>query len=168
MNDRMKIRELGRYAEFDLAELGKYPVLEACHKVWAQGCAGDRLPASLDIGLVPPETLPYTMMLDYLPAANDVHVRMAGHYVGERSTFKASGRGLRGFFDAEDAAIVYASLVRIAQTKRPSLARRDYVTIDGTRHGYTRLILPLAADGITVSGFFKTVEPSSLAVETAE
>jgi len=167
MSEQMPIRELGRYVELPLAEIGAYPVLAACYRVWQSAFVGDRLPASLDIGLVPAETLPYTMMLDYLPAARDVRVRMAGHYVGEHSTFKNSGRGLRGFFNETDAAIVYDSLVRIADAKQPSLARRDYVTIDGNRHGYTRLILPLAADGVTVSGFFKTVEPASLKVEPA-
>ncbi|MFM8800155.1 MAG: hypothetical protein ACKOEE_06305, partial [Tagaea sp.] len=36
--------------------------------------------------------------------------------------------------------------------------------IDGRHCRYVRLILPLASDGKTVDGFFKTVEPSTLEI----
>jgi hypothetical protein len=165
MSDDKPMLALGRYEELALSELARFPVLAQCHAAWLAAGKGGRLPASIDLACIPPETLPYTMLLDYLPAAGDVRVRIAGTYVGEHSTFRDSGRGLRGFFNETDAAIVYESLVRIAAAKTPSLARRDYVTIEGSRYSYTRLIMPLAADGQTVSGFFKTIEPASLHIE---
>jgi hypothetical protein len=165
MSEDKPMLELGRYEELALSELAGCPVLAQCHAAWVAAGVGGYLPASLDLSVVPAETLPYTMLLDYLPAAGDVRVRIAGTYVGEHSSFRDSGRGLRGFFNETDAAIVYASLVRIAAAKTPSLARRDYVTIEGSRYSYTRLIMPLAADGHTVSGFFKTIEPASLHIE---
>lgn len=156
--------KLDRYTEIPIAGIGDFPVLAKCFAAWKTGCADGRLPASMDMTLVPDEVLPYTMLLGYIPAQRDVRVRIAGNYVGERSTFGDTGKGLRGFFNETDAGIVFESLVRIAETREPSLARRDYVSIEGRRYGYTRLILPLAADGQSVSGFFKTIEPATLSV----
>ena len=165
MSEDTPMLNLGCYQELDLSGLAGCPVLAQCHATWLAASAGDRIPASLDLAGIPADALPYTMLLDYLPAAGDVRVRIAGTHVGEHSSFRDSGRGLRGFFNATDAQIVYQSLVRIAATRTPSLARRDYVRIDGRKYSYTRLIMPLAADGMTVSGFFKTIEPASLHIE---
>jgi hypothetical protein len=157
--------KLANYEELPLASIGDWPALSKCYAAWKAGRGERLLPAAIDMGLVPDEALPYTMLLDYLPEKDDVRVRIAGNYVGERARFGDADRGLRGFFGKSDATIVYASFVRIAETREPSLARRDYVSIEGRRYSYTRLILPLAADGAHVSGFFKTIEPSSLAIE---
>ena len=59
---------------------------------------------------------------------------------------------------------MFDGLARAADTRAPTLARRDYVAIDGRHCRYVRLILPLASDGKTVDGFFKTVEPSTLEI----
>jgi len=104
------------------------------------------------------------MLLDYLPEQRDVRVRLCGNYVGERSTFADSGKGLRGFFNEVDAGLVFDSLVGIARAAAPSLARRDYVSIEGKAYRYVRLIMPLSLDGRQVTGFFKTIEPSSLEI----
>lgn len=165
MSEEKPELNLGRYQELALSELANCPILAQCHGTWLAAGKAGRLPASLDLSGIPTEALPYTMLLDYLPAAGDVRVRIAGTHVGEHSSFRDSGRGLRGFFNETDAGIVFESLVRIADAKQPSLARRDYVQIDGRRYSYTRLIMPLAADGATVSGFFKTIEPASLHIE---
>ncbi|MBL8807834.1 MAG: hypothetical protein JNN22_13390 [Rhodospirillales bacterium] len=156
--------KLDRYTELPISSIGECPVLSKCFAAWKVGRAGGRIPAAMDMSLIPDEALPYTMLLDYRPELRDVHVRIAGNYVGERANFGSSTRGLRGFFNDADAEIVFESLVRIAATGEPSLARRDYVTIEGRRYGYTRLILPLSADGRTVTGFFKTIEPASLTI----
>ncbi len=157
--------KLARYEELPLSAIGECRVLSKCFAAWNAGRVDGRLPASIDMALVPDEALPYTMLLDYLPARGDVRVRIAGNYVGERAHFGESGLGLRGFFSETDAAVVYESLVRIAETREPSLARRDYVSIEGRSYSYTRLILPLAIDGERVSGFFKTIEPSTLIIK---
>ena len=164
MSEDKPMLELCRYEELELSGLAGFPMLARCHAAWLAACTAGALPASIDIADIPADTLPYTMLLDFLPEIRDVRVRIAGNYVGERSAFGDSGRGLRGFFNETDAGIVFESLVRIAQLRLPSLARRDYVSIEGRRYGYTRLIMPLSADGRTVSGFFKTIEPASLLI----
>jgi hypothetical protein len=164
MQNDPPILRLDRYVELPISGIAGYPVLSKCHAAWLAGCAGGRIAASVDMTLIPDEALPYTMLLDYLPAEKDVRVRIAGNYVGERSSFGDARRGLRGFFNETDAEIVFESLARIASSGTPSLARRDYVSIEGRRYGYTRLILPLAADGRAVTGFFKTIEPATLAI----
>jgi|GEM_PF-584371 len=157
---------LGRYEEIDLARIGEFPELAGCLAAWNAGRAGPAdLPASVDIAALAPSVLPYTMLIDRAPGMADVRVRMAGTYVGERARFGGEARGLRGFFDETDAKIVFDSFEKIAAERRPSLARRDYVSIEGRKYCYVRLILPVSADGETVTGFFKTIEPGSLRID---
>lgn len=163
-SDAQPLSPSERHAELPLAELERYPVLAACVKAWREAPRRGELPACLPVDRVPAEAEPYTMLLDYLPETRDARVRFAGHYVGERARFDAAGRTLRGYFDESDAEIVFDGLARAADTRAPTLARRDYVAIDGRHCRYVRLILPLASDGKTVDGFFKTVEPSTLEV----
>lgn len=151
-----------RHRDLDLVEIGSYPALAECVRIWRLACRGGELPAILPPDEVPPAVIPYMMLLDYLPERRDARVRMVGHYVGERADFETIGRNLRGYFNEADAQIVYAGLERAATTREPSLARRDYVSIEGKRFRYVRLILPLASDGRNVDGFFKTIEPSTL------
>jgi hypothetical protein len=154
-----------RHADLDLARLAEYPALAACVAVWRAAHRDGLLPAALPSTEIPEIVKPYTMLLDFLPEHRDARVRMAGHYVGERASFDSVGRTLRGYFVEADARIVYDGLSRAATTRDASLARRDYVSIEGKRFRYVRLILPLAADGVNVDGFFKTIEPSSLVTD---
>jgi hypothetical protein len=157
---------LGRYEEIDIARIGEFPELASCLAAWTAGRAGaSGLPAAIDISTLAPSVLPYTMLIDRLPGKDDVRVRMAGNYVGERARFGGAERGLRGFFDETDAKIVFDSFEKIAASRLPSLARRDYVSVEGRKYRYVRLILPVSADGETVTGFFKTIEPGSLQIE---
>jgi hypothetical protein len=155
------------YQELPLADLVQYPMLARCHQAWRDAHRGTHLPAVIDIEALPGEVLPYTMLLDYLPEQRDVRVRLAGNYVGERTSADLGGRRLSNFFNAHDAAIVFASMAQVAQNRQASLARRSYVSLEGNQLSYVRLILPLSLDGETVTGFFKTIEPASLATQPA-
>lgn len=158
-DDRLKVRG---YDELPFSSIGAYPDLERCYRAWL-AAKGDRLaPSAVDVDDVPKSVLPYVMLLDYLPEENDVEVRIAGNYVGERTTDEHGGRRLRDYFCDADAETVFASMQRVATTGLPSLAARAYVTIEGREYSYVRIILPLSANGRTVTGFFKTIEPSSL------
>lgn len=155
------------YEELPLSALPQYPMLARCHAAWLQGRQGERLPAVVAVEALPPEVLPYTMLLDYLPAQRDVRVRLAGNYVGERTSEDLGGRRLANFFNAHDAEIVFTSMELVATTRQASLARRSYVSLEGNQLSYVRLILPLSADGSTVTGFFKTIEPATLVKQPA-
>lgn len=148
--------------ELALGDISTYPTLESCLMAWNAARIGDKLPASLDVGTVPEAVLDYTMLLDYLPAEEDAVVRMVGNYIGEKAAFQAFGMTVRAFFEERDALIVTDALRRIAESRSASLARRSFVPIAGAPMSYVRLILPLPANGDTVTGFFKTIEPSSL------
>ncbi len=164
----MQPLNLRGYEELPLADLADFPSLAACHAAWLAahrslpGRADPVLPAVIEVQALPPDVMPYTMLLDYLPEERDVRVRLAGNYVGERTSADAGGRRLGNFFNAHDAAIVYASMEQVANLRQPSLARRSYVALDGMQFSYVRLILPLSLDGYTVTGFFKTIEPATL------
>lgn len=150
------------YEELALSELPQYPLLAQCHAAWLAAHRGGKLPAVIEVDGLPAEVLPYTMLLDYLPEERDVRVRLAGNYVGERTSADLGGRRLANFFNPHDAGIVFASMEQVAQLRLASLARRSYVSLEGNQLSYVRLILPLSLDGITVTGFFKTIEPATL------
>ena len=151
--------------ELDLEAIDDYPMLARCLSVWRAAQGGGGLPASLDVEGLDQAVLDYTMLLDYLPDTRDAKVRMVGSYIRQRATFQADGMRLRAFFEPRDAAIIAATLGRIADNRMPSLARRSHVPIAGERLSYVRLILPLSADGGSVTGFFKTIEPASLSAD---
>lgn len=155
-------RQVKGYEELPLTALSQFPMLARCHQAWLTAHRDGMLPAVIEVDTLPPEVLPYTMLLDYLPDQRDVRVRLAGNYVGERTNADLGGRRLGNFFNAHDAAIVFDSMEQVAGTRQASLARRAYVLLDGSQLDYVRLILPLSQDGHTVSGFFKTIEPASL------
>jgi len=150
------------YQELGLENLSDYPALDACFKTWSLARNGECLPVFVDIEAVPDSVLPYVMLLDYLPLDRDVEVRLSGTYVGERTRESKEGRRLKDFFNEHDSEVVFVSMQKVADTRTPSLARRSYVSLEGRYLEYVRLILPLSADGITVTGFFKTIEPNSL------
>lgn len=157
-----KALQLRGYQELPLTDLAQFPMLARCHEAWLAAHQGKRLPAVIDVDDLPAEVLPYVMLLDYLPGQRDVRVRLAGHYVGERTSAERGGRRLINFFNDDDAAIVFSSMQQVAQCRQASLARRSYVALDGGQFSYVRLILPLSVDGVSVSGFFKTIEPATL------
>jgi len=150
------------YKELALTELPQYPLLAQCHAAWLAAHHGTKLPAVIEPEALPSGVLPYTMLLDYLPEERDVRVRLAGNYVGERTSADLGGRRLANFFNAHDAAIVFASMAQVAKLQQASLAQRSYVSLEGNQLSYVRLILPLSLDGVTVTGFFKTIEPATL------
>lgn len=155
------------YEELPLADIAQYPMLAACHAAWSAARSAGRLPATLEPAGLPGEVMPYTMLLDYVPELRTVRVRLAGQYVGERTSAENGGRHLTSFFNAHDAGIVYASMEQVARAGEASLARRSYVSLDGSELSYVRLILPLSLDGRTVTGFFKTIEPATLVRQPA-
>lgn len=166
-NPALEPLQLQGYEELPMADIASYPMLAACHAAWLAARRGGRLPAVIDIAALPPEVMPYTMLLDYLPEQHDVRVRIAGNYVGERTSADHGGRRLGNFFSEHDAGIVFASMARIAATGQPSLARRSYVSLEGRQFSYVRLIMPLSLDGVSVTGFFKTIEPATLVTDPA-
>lgn len=152
--------------ELALDSIDEFPMLVACLQAWEAARHGDDLPASLEVAGLPDAVLDYTMLLDYLPAQQDAEVRMVGTYIGEKAAFQAHGMTVRAFFEERDAAVVTDALRRIANSRKPSLARRTFVPIAGAPMSYVRLILPISANGQNVTGFFKTIEPATLTEAT--
>jgi hypothetical protein len=152
------------YEELALESLKDYPDLTECYRAWLQAKRGDFAPTGIDLDMIPRSVWPYVMLLDYLPEERDVSVRIAGNYVGERTSSNGDGRRLRNYFSEADARTVFDSLRAVADSCEPSLARRSYVSIEGREYHYVRIILPLSVDGRRVTGFFKTIEPDTLRV----
>jgi hypothetical protein len=150
------------HGEMNLDSMSDYPMLHLCHQAWLSASNGGALPATLDMDLLPDNVLPYTMIIEFWPEKKDAFVKSVGSFIGERALFAAESNTLQGFFNPADAQTVFGSLVRCAVSQKPSLARRSCIMIDGENLSYVRLILPLSLDRRVVTGFVKTIEPSTL------
>lgn len=120
------------------------------------------LPCQIDITEIPPAVLPYVMLVDLERDTERLVVRLAGTEVCAKHGGELKGKSTHDFFVAEDAKIVFASALRVADSRQPSLAQRNYVNIEGKPWRYTRLILPLSRNGVEVDSFFKTLDPDTL------
>ncbi|MEX2628318.1 MAG: PAS domain-containing protein [Tistlia sp.] len=156
-------RERGScYEELPINQISDYPLLDACYRLWRDGCNGKQVPARLDPVELPRQILPTVFLLDLERSPTRLRIRLAGTAICERH-----GRELRGltpeeFFDPEDARRVTEVALDAASTRRPSLARRSFVTMDDRLWTYTRLMLPLARGGGAVDSFFKAADPASM------
>lgn len=162
LNEKSSSAAIAGQSELDLDLVPDYPMLNLCHQAWLSASDGDGLPAALDMDLVPDDVLPYTMIIEFWPERKDAFIKSVGSFIGERALFAAEGNTLRGFFNPTDAQTVFDSFVNCAESRKPSLARKSYVVVDGENLSYVRLILPLSLDSRSVTGFFKTIEPGTL------
>ncbi|WP_374764331.1 PAS domain-containing protein [Yunchengibacter salinarum] len=139
------------------------PALHSLIDLWFRRTqAQGRIPAAFNMRDIPPRILPYVMLLTLDRERDRLIVRLAGTEVCQRHGGEMKGKTTDDFFEPVDAAIVVKSALDVAHNKTPSLARRNYVNIDGKSWHYTRLIMPLSSDGETVDGFFKTLDPDTL------
>lgn len=149
------------HTELPLAEIAGYPSLKALHAVW-QEKSRDGLPARLSPLDVPKSVLPFVMLLELERDGPRLRVRLAGTEVCQKHGGELKGKTTDDFFEAKDAQAVVADAVKVAETGRPSLARRSYITLNDRLWSYTRIILPLSSDGKTIDSFFKALAPESL------
>jgi hypothetical protein len=159
MDGRLDFRT---HEELPLDRLPDFPSLAALHACWqrlGEGAASG-FPAKIDPLEIPPALLPYLMLLDI--EDDRLRVRLAGTTVCDKHGGEMRGKTTDDFFQPHDAAQVVAAGLRIAETGRPSLARRSYVSIDGQPWSYVRLMLPLSRGGDRVDGLVKTLDPETL------
>jgi hypothetical protein len=152
-----------RHEELPLSAIDAYPDLMALLRIWEAGCGGF-LPAAIDPLVVPRALLPYVMLLELetLDGTPRLRVRLAGTEVCAKHGGEMRGKTTDDFFAPADARAVVDSTLEVARTLRPSLARRDYISLDDRLWGYVRLILPMSPDGVNVTRFFKVLDPGSL------
>ncbi len=135
-------------------------MLHAVTQVWRR-LALDHLPARIDPLDIPKPLLPYILILDYSVEPEDILARLAGTAVCENHGGELRGRSIFDVFEPKDAQLVLDSLKGVLARRGPTLARREFVSLDNTTLSYVRLILPLSSDGVTIDRFFNAVEPSS-------
>ena len=87
---------------------------------------------------------------------------MPGPWSAKSTAARLRGKTTDDFFQPADAAAVLQAARAVASTRRPSLARRSYVSIDGRPWSYVRLMLPLSRGGQDVDGMIKTLDPETL------
>ncbi len=143
----------------DLAAIEDYPVLSAVLQYWLQ-VGEDRPPTRIDPLDLPPQAMPYLMLVD-LKGSTDAVIRLAGTAACEIHGRELKGTSVHEFFGERDARLVLADLQAVAASERPMLTRRSYVSINGKPWSYIRLLLPLRPDGCTVTRVLKVLEPSA-------
>jgi hypothetical protein len=160
MDGRLNFRS---HEELPLDHLPRFPALDALHAYWTRliDAAGGVLPAKVDPLQIDPVLLPYLMLLDIEPDGR-LRVRLAGTMVCNKHGGEMRGKTTDDFFRPADAAAVVAAGHHVAETGRPSLARRSYVGIDNKLWSYVRLMLPISRSGTDVDGLVKTLEPATL------
>ncbi len=156
--------ERARHEELSLSELDGYPLLAACHRVWRESGEDGALPTRIDPLDLPREILPTVMMLDLEEDGErpQLRVRLAGTEVCAKHGGELKGKTTDDFFQPDDAGAVVSSVVAIARSGTPSLARRSYVSLNRRNWRYVRLIMPLSRDGERVDSFFKVADPGSM------
>ncbi|WP_417516480.1 PAS domain-containing protein [Minwuia sp.] len=150
-----------RHTEIDLSEIGQYPMLKAMVDFWQQA-SGESLPRRIEPFDVPKKLMPYVMLLDLETEPECLRVRLAGTEVCAKHGGELRSKTTNDFFLEDDAQAVVDAAKLAASTRKPTLARREYVGLDDRMWGYVRLILPLSSDGVKVDRFFKAIEPATL------
>ena len=150
-----------RHTEMDLADSSKFPLLDRMYRFW-QGASADGLPERIEPFDIPPRLMPYIMLLELEDEGPRLRVRLAGTEVCAKHGGELRGKTTDDFFLPDDATTVVDAALQSAETRQPTLARREYIGLDDRIWGYVRLILPLSSDGQRVDRFFKAVEPSTL------
>ncbi|MEQ9330317.1 PAS domain-containing protein [Thalassobaculum sp.] len=142
----------------DLSLVGEYPILSEVLLHWR--CVGDgRPPQRIDPLNLPPKALPFLMLVD-LEGTTDAVIRLAGTAACDIHGRELKGTSVHDFFGERDARLVLNDLHAVAESERPTLARRSYVSINGKPWSYIRLLLPLRPDGGAVTRILKALEPS--------
>ena len=149
------------HEELPLGDLPNYADLQRVYEVWKALTEKDgRFPAQLDPTRVPVALLPYMMVLEV--ENGRLRVRLAGTRVCEEHGGEMRGRTTDDFFKPEDGKKVLEAGLRVAETGKPSLARKSYIAINGRRWSYVRMILPLSSDGVKRDRLFKLLDPATL------
>lgn len=153
-----------KHEELALADLVRYPHLDAIHGLWSRASSDGCLPAKLSPHDLPRAALPNVMLLDLEEAGGQplLRIRLAGTYVCDIYGGELKGRTTGEFFQPKDARLVVDAALAVAESRTPSLARRSYVSLNDTYWRYVRLILPLSRDGERVDSFFKVAAPESM------
>jgi len=144
-----------------ITRIGDYPLLEKMYQFW-QAATDGGLPSKIEPFDVPPRLMPYVMLLELENDGPRLRVRLAGTEVCAKHGGELRGKTTDDFFLPDDADTVVEAAMQSAETRQPTLARREYIGLDDRIWVYVRLILPLSTDGVTVDRFFKAVEPSTL------
>jgi hypothetical protein len=141
------------------------PRLRRFYDYWQSKHRGDRLPGRRDIDpLEIPDLLPHVSMLDVVGAGDSMRFRfrLVGtanvHIAGREHT----GAFIEDVFEPEDAATLQSTYRDLVKTRQPHYWVTSLAVRGNPPVRYTRLMVPLASDGVTVDmlmGVFFLTDP---------
>lgn len=157
----LEISNSARHTELSLDGIQEYPTLAAAYHAWManKDAGGD---GRLDPTEIPRKLLPTVMIVELAPDFSIGHVRLAGTFVCQIYRGELKGKTVDDFFKPDDAALVMGALRHCVESGAPSLAKRSYVSLEGDRWEYVRLLLPESGRESGPKRLFKAMEKSTL------
>jgi hypothetical protein len=129
----------------------RHPELLQLYDYWDKRRTGRRFPARADID---PLDLKFALgnltLVDVLQDPLRFRFRLTGSLFAQRMGLDLAGKFVDDIPDAEYRARVHANFARMAETGEPSISLNERV-IDGERHKFEVLRLPLSEDGVKVT-----------------
>lgn len=149
------------HEELPLAQLFAFPNLWEAHNLWDE-LSRESIPASLDPEKLPRAIQPYLLAMDIDMDEQALRIRSAGSRLSDEYRTEMRGLTADDILEPHEAIAMTAQGMQMAINGEPSLARKSCIAI-GERHwSYTRLILPLASNGVKIDRCIQLIDPSTL------
>ncbi|MEQ8603554.1 MAG: PAS domain-containing protein [Marivibrio sp.] len=129
----------------------EHPELQAMLSYWRARRRDGRLPGRRDIDPLDfPQQLPRVALVEVLeePQGPNFRYRLAGTEIAARAGRDPTGKRFDQLYVGAYLDQALATYRAIVEGRRPHFSHRTYPLVEGREHlEYSRLILPLAADG---------------------
>lgn len=134
------------------------PILRPAYAYWLSKCRNGRLPSRRDIDPTEiPRLLPYLMITELVSSGTRLRFRLAGTAIVAAYGGELTGKYCDEVWPAERRASIMANYRLICEYKQPLLMRHRYVSPRQRQLICHRVVMPLAADGISVTHFVAAV-----------
>ncbi len=149
------------YDSYPLAQIAKFPDLNALYCVWQAGAEQGNLPDGIDVLDIPKTLLPYTALLE-TDAQCGLRFRVAGSAICNRVGRELRGVCLSDAFGIDGLAQIQGSLRHVIEDGVPDFAFRSFRNSNNLFWSYVRLILPLSRHGAGTDRLLVAIDPSTL------
>jgi len=129
----------------------KDPRLARLLAYWSAKAGERAMPSRADIDPVDLGfLLGHLMLIDVMTDPPRFKVRLHGSELARRAGYDLTGKMVDDLPINEFRNLARRSFATTVETRRPFHSRRDRL-LDGKRHNYETIMLPLSADGVTVN-----------------
>lgn len=108
----------------------------------------------LDPIAIGPALLPYVFLADVLDGGQQFRWRLIGTHIVSHAGADDTGKELSATVAPGTRDTIIGHYRQVARDRQPLCHRSEFVGQDGRVYRYDRLLLPMAADGVTVDMIF--------------